>query len=139
MSSIEPLTDARLAELDEAHAQICNDSVVVEDHYDCGVLLVESWPAIKERLHLAEEARTTWKKVALERQSIKADYARLWHELRNFLSAFDLYFSLLKPSSQADDAKQAMFSAAIQAREALDRAVTRPGVPPSPSPPARDG
>ena len=31
----------------------------------------------EERLGLAEKARDTWKAVALERQSIKADYARL--------------------------------------------------------------
>lgn len=120
MSIAKPIHDEMLAALDKS-AEI-GDRLPEEGSVH--------WLALRERLRLAEGAVKTWKAMALERQSIKADYARLWYELGNFLSAFDGYFECRgqrMPSPQkVDDAKQAMFSAAIQAREALERAVTRP-------------
>lgn len=59
-----------------------------------------------------------------ELASAVARAAKLEIELRNFLSAFDGYFEMrggMGASPQkAHDAKQAMFSAAIQARAALE-------------------
>lgn len=119
MSIAKPIHDEMLAALDKS-AEI-GDRLPEEGSVH--------WLALRERLRLAEGAVKTWKAVALERQSIKADYARLWYGLGNFLSAFDGYFEFrgrMPSPEKVNDAKQAMFSAAIQARESLERVVTRP-------------
>ena len=58
-----------------------------------------------------------------EIDALKAENAKLLRELKNFLSAFDGYFELRAAypagAYKISDAKEALFSAAIQARAAL--------------------
>lgn len=100
-------------------------------------MLVKRIERAKAERDAALAARDTWKAVALDRQSIKADYARLEVErdaalarvaklktkLQNLLDTFEDFFDLPDHSptlQETFDAKLAMFSAAIQACLALE-------------------
>ncbi len=81
-----------------------------------------------ERMSVAFGRMEQLRTIAVEeRDSLKAELAeqrdRCKLELKNFLDAFDLYFGYRGGFNvspwKVDDAKQAMFSAAIQARAAL--------------------
>ncbi len=75
---------------------------------------------LEERIN--EERRHSAELEASSSEELRARLAKATGELKNFISAFDEYFDMRGgyPNPQrASDAKQAMFSAAIQARAAL--------------------